>query len=465
MRDIGTAHPTNVEAVDPEGRWIVLCQARRDTNKDGRTEVNLGMHGDFYGDDMEPYLMAPDGPGERLDSFVDSSSTGRHLVFIAKRRLILLDTVTGTRTDLSSRGANLLDDGYPGGPNPLASFDPQGTRLLYLRRSKKGLRPVLRELNTGNERILDHGGGRLWRAAIVDDGWAVGWVRPPGARPMQLPRTSLAARGCRGPIGIFSTSGGGENGPIRRLIPIGGGPPVDDHGFIELAGHSLLRRLDDGTIVWERDSRQRSVVPATCGGLVMQLSKEGGPLLVACSKLGKPAPVFWFGETTRPLDLKVDISDEYVRRGRIWGRYQEQGTDVVDLDRGVLQKLPIDVQGVSSYGDKELFCRDEYPDHYPAWTGLIDWRTGNVSTLGVACSIYADTATGGRWVAFGPFSKKAGPVVDMTNGAVVGSVDGPPLALTTRGWVLMAPPGSVRPRMRSPTFSGPLRWHRPTPPS
>src|SRR5262245_5245192 len=50
---IGTEHPYTVEVVTP--RFVILCQAREDTDKDGKTRVSMGLHGDTWGDQLVPY--------------------------------------------------------------------------------------------------------------------------------------------------------------------------------------------------------------------------------------------------------------------------------------------------------------------------------------------------------------------------------------------------------------------------
>jgi hypothetical protein len=462
-RDVGTAHPTSVEAVAPDGRWVVLCQARRDTDRDGRVWTRLGQHGDFYGDRMEPYLVFPDGAGEPLDLFVAAAPGGRHLVFVARGRLILLDTLTNRRVDLGARGGRARDDRHPLGPDPVASFDEAGTRLLYLRQTKAGPRAVLRELATGAERVIDHGGGVLWRAALVESGWVVAWVRPGGGLAMRLPQTTLAGRRCRGPVASYSTFGVGGSGPIRRLIPLEGGPPVEARGLIGLAGRALLRRQDDGAIAWERGGRQRLVAPAECGGAVLAFFREEGPVLVACAKLGKPAPAFWFGPTKRALGLKVDASSYSPHQHRVWVHWQDGASYVVDLETGALHKLPNESREVVTHGDRTFLHRSEYRGFHPEWNGFIDWRRGTVTTLPVGFPSYPRPVTGGSWLAMQPANYGDGLVIDMTTGAVVGGVDRDPLAVTPTGWVLMEPPATGA-RLMGPPFPGPLRWYRPGPP-
>jgi hypothetical protein len=461
--DVGTAHPTSVEAVAPDGRWVVLCQARRDTNGDGQIRTRLGYHGDFYGDRMEPYLIMGGGAGTALDLFVAAAPGGRHLVFVAQGRLILLDTHTRRRGDLSARGGSARDDRHPLGPDPIASFDPAGERLLYLRGTRRGPRAIVRDLATGVERALDHGGGVLWRAALVAPGWAVAWVRPEAGRSMRLPITTLAGRRCRGPIASYSTFGGGLGGPVRRLVPLDGGSAVDPQGVVGIVGHSLLRRLDDASVVWERGGRRSPVAPAACGGKVLAFHRERGPVLVACTKEGKPAPAYWFGATRRPLGLKLEVADSSPHQHRVWVQWQGRIAYVVDVETGVVQQLPNESREVAAHGARTFFHRSEYRGFHPEWNGFVDWRRGVVSALPVRFPDYPRPVTGGSWLAVQPATYGDGPVIDMSTGAVVGSVDRDPLAITSTGWVLMEPP-SRGARITGPPFAGPLRWYRPGPP-
>ena len=69
---IGTAHPVLVEELADNGTWLVICEARADTDHDGQIEVGVGFHGDMFGDKMLPYLVLGSGPGIAIDSYVAS---------------------------------------------------------------------------------------------------------------------------------------------------------------------------------------------------------------------------------------------------------------------------------------------------------------------------------------------------------------------------------------------------------
>jgi hypothetical protein len=410
---------------------------------------------------MEPYLIVAGNADEPLDRFVAAAPTGRYLVFVVKGRLFLLDTHSHRRVDLSALGAKSSDDGHPLGPDPVASFDTEGNRLLYLRPTKTGPRAVLRELATDAETLVDHGEGVLWRASLAGSGFVWAWVRPSSGR-MRLPQTTLAGRNCRGPIASYSTFGVGGEGPIRRLIHLRGGPPVNEDGLIGLAGSAVLRRLDDGAIVWEHGGRARPVVPANCGGAVLAFWGEAGSVLVACTMMGKPSPVYWYGPTTRALDLKLDEPDPEPLRTRIWVEWQGGRSHVVDLQTGAHKMVPNEAVEVATHGDKTYLHRAEHKGFHAEWNAFIDWRTGIVTPMPAAFPRYPHAVIGGSWAALQP-GERPGPVIEMSSGKIVGSVDRDPLAMTPGGWVLLETPKDGRLRLIGPPYQGPLHWERPGP--
>src|SRR5262245_21873126 len=74
---IGTDHPLLVKRVAPDGSWVIGCEAREDTDHNGRIEAFSNEHGTLYGDRMRPYFVVGAGEGEAIDAFVDSDESGR----------------------------------------------------------------------------------------------------------------------------------------------------------------------------------------------------------------------------------------------------------------------------------------------------------------------------------------------------------------------------------------------------
>ena len=99
----GIAHlgyPTAVRAADPEGRWVILCQATSDTNHDGAIGFGYDYHGNPRGDEVAPYLEIGVGTRIPIDEFVSCDPTGRYVAVIRSGSLHLLDAETARFVDL-----------------------------------------------------------------------------------------------------------------------------------------------------------------------------------------------------------------------------------------------------------------------------------------------------------------------------------------------------------------------------
>jgi hypothetical protein len=189
----GLAVPTEVHFVSRTGRWMVLFQAREDTNHDGQLTLFHALHG-FGGDQARSYLFESPGLGEEIERLLAVDLGGRFVAFVEGRRLFLLDTQTRVRVDLSERGAAFSRDGdtSPGalvemsvGPRRFdVVFSRDSHRGAYIRRKDERRVAVVRELDSGAEIEVDPGPGQLDRIAFEGSGsdWLVlyldGWPSP-----------------------------------------------------------------------------------------------------------------------------------------------------------------------------------------------------------------------------------------------------------------------------------------------
>src|SRR5262245_42730400 len=173
---IGTAHPSTVQALAEDGSWLVICQARRDTNKDGKVWSGVGMHGMTRGDRLEPYLVLGSGAGTPIEGVVASSGDGRWVAVIRDRALEIVDVRARRRTAI--RDADLRVDEYTNDESRAASIAANGSRMIYLRHDGDRDRIVVRDLTPGpaRTRTIDVD-GVLWRAEVDQAGrWAQVWV-------------------------------------------------------------------------------------------------------------------------------------------------------------------------------------------------------------------------------------------------------------------------------------------------
>jgi len=274
---VGTANPLIVEAVARNGSWIAICQARVDTTGDGKIGLAVGHHGDMWGDDMTPFVIRHDGDGEPVDMLVDYNRD-RWVVALRQQKLVIFDALNGTWHELAN--ADVRDDGVPLGPHRAASVATAADRMVYF---KDDQTMVVRDLATGMEKQAKVPGAKLWRVEVEPLGhWAKVYAiqkDSDGDGKLTWPsvRTSLSARGCRGPIASYSTGGWGGDKPDELWLDLATAtvgakrgtaptaPPEDPElGVVDgrrvlavdKAGHKLLapddkgRDIPDGPLVW-----------------------------------------------------------------------------------------------------------------------------------------------------------------------------------------------------------------------
>jgi hypothetical protein len=280
---IGTAHPFVFQEAASDGRWILLCQAREDTDHDGAISVMTGRHGESLGDSMRPYLVVGSGPGAPFDEILAVDPTGR---FIAARNDACLSLIdTRRKTAVGLRNADLRNDDDTFGSPRGASFDGRGERLLYLRGSSRGNRVVVRILATGAEIELDPGPGVLWRAHIDPNGrWIMADMLADGRWPRVM--STLARRTCRGEVTSYTTFGRTFEPRItRRWARTSGGPMREVEGLIAPFGGGVLIRAPDGALhrIGAR-GQQTEIVPASCGATVVGLDRRGRTLAAVCAR-------------------------------------------------------------------------------------------------------------------------------------------------------------------------------------
>lgn len=288
---IGTAHPFKLVDSDPHARWVVLCQAREDTDGDGKIVV-----GDHYprmqGDALRPYLILGPGPGIALEDYIGSDRTGEHLVFLKHDRL-LVHHVSAGRTEVL-RDAELLDDAdtiYPFTEHRAAAMDRERHMLAYhlTRRSNSTL--VVRDLESGNHHLVPLP-GLLHRATFADGGhWLLLSLLTHdtddnGLLALSRNDRPLGPRACFGvyPLHHGSPDHEGDR-PEMYAVPVKGGPPRPVPGLIDPIGDQLLLRELDGSIVaMNTDGKRREWVPGACFAQILGTSIAHQRVLVLCDR-------------------------------------------------------------------------------------------------------------------------------------------------------------------------------------
>jgi len=154
----GTAHPLGSMTVDPGARWVAFCQARKDTNGDGRVEASWGHHGEVIGDRMAAYLAFSGGEGQPIDAFAAAAPTGDYVSFVRGGRLVLASS-DGVPITFGAGMRPGFKVQRPAGWSE--TFDSTGKRFLYLARKNRHEVLRLRELEATREIEIDPGPGMV----------------------------------------------------------------------------------------------------------------------------------------------------------------------------------------------------------------------------------------------------------------------------------------------------------------
>jgi hypothetical protein len=468
----GTAHPSILEVADPAGRWVVVCQARADTDGDGEIVALFDdHHGAPYGDTVIPYLVISGGEGTAIDALIGVDPRSRYVVGSPKGRVTLYDTRTGTATDLTPRPAT---EGQSTSVEPWASFDDAGRRLLTARVHGTGkeavTRLVVRELETGVETSLDPGAGLLVRAALSGDGASVAATvvtdDTDGDGELELPkrRSSFYEGGCGGPPNAGSVFGWSGDKPIHRVLAVDGTRRRDVPGFLRFVGRRWIRRLADGSLVLEGTGEPTTIAPAALKAKILASDDATTTLLWASAVGDEATPVFAAGPSgVREIGVRARIEP----RHREWRHQPARITPLVDTDDGAVafdwsKGVAVHTRGrlVTCEGPHVLVLRGES-------LVVMDVDAATETPLpGTIDHFY------GRVLRAGTFAAMNGLVIDLAHAKVVGTYPFPyPYSPLAPEWALRDD-GALLRSGRSGVLTGrsgislplgPLRWESPAP--
>lgn len=296
----GTAHPAVLRAFDRNERWMALCQARKDTDGDGKIEVQSGHHGGLFGDAMQLYLILGGGEGTPIDALPGSSKDGRHLAAVRDGKLWLIDGQTGEQRELA--GADVESDGRPGAPHRAAVFS--GTKLLYIRHTDTGDKLVVHDPATHTEKefaIAD----RIWRLVGETDGLAQVVTVPQGQGFPKL-MTSLDAGECLGPPMSYSTGGQMGPKPTFQWYALDTGKAMPAEGIVAAVGSSLVRAPKDGALYLDTDQ----IAPATCTPQVLAVMPSPPRVIAICGQK-KQAKILLLGKGLSKELASIDRENDH----------------------------------------------------------------------------------------------------------------------------------------------------------
>lgn len=456
----GTEHPLSFVAASPDRRWLSICQARRDTNGDGKITVDVGPQGELGGDAFQGFFLDEPGPGTPIDAFVGSDPTGRFVAFVRDRRLILRDTLASVDFDLSALGADVRDDQSSFVAPRAGAFDPTGRRFLYLRREDGVTRVVVRDLATSGEAVVEPGAGDVFRAGFDPSGeWVVlrvvaadtngnGWLEwpaPPAAAPHMR---------CGGPIPRFSVFERGGDEAVVRVARATGGAAVDAPNLVVPIGDTLIERNTDGMLVRGKPGGGRStVIRAGCGARLLHADAARNLLLVTCAgPKGKSDAILIGKDVVKPMGIELAaIAGDRVQEAmpRLVALHPGADAVLIDLETRRLDRLPAGDRVLSVAANRALVLRKKSLVLHEAF--------GQETVLPGEVAPVSRMLLRGGTVVVPPY------VVDVARGTLLGFTQESPLAVSTDGAVLSAAPEGDAARNGSHAMAGPLKWSMPAP--
>jgi hypothetical protein len=447
--EIGTAHPLTVEAVGTDGGWTCFCQARADTDGDGRVEVRVGPRGELSGDRLERYFALGSGEGEPIEELAAVDPTGRWVVLRRAGKLVLFDTVSRRESELSD--ADARNDELPFRQHRSLSFDGSGSLLAYLS-TKRGA--VVRTLATGQESLIDPGPGDVWRLEL-DFGGRFLLLRSitsdtNGDHRMTWPApVAKAPAPCRAPLSTYAAWVGHGDTPTLELAPASGGPARARPGFVAALGDATVERENDGRLVLRDGTAVSELAPAACGARVVHADRERHLLVVACAR-PKGRPKLWLVGAGERLDLRVSLSAAGSDRppgppSRLVALYPGSDTLLLDLETRRSVKVNGGGMVLATHGTVALVRRKRV-------LLLVDGTDGSERVLAGDLSPSLESFANGAVAFAAPW------VVSLEAGKVLGRIEGRAYALAPNGRALVARGGDAD---ADRLAVGPLAWLSP----
>ena len=472
--ELGTAHPGLVEAVAPDGRWAVICQARADTDGDGAISVLLDRSGEPSGDRSVPYLVVEKGPGLELRRYLGADPEGRYVAARTTEGAVVFDTTTGAREPLGSVGADTaepIDDHV--------SFDASGRSLLTVRRRGDQARILVRDLVRRRDVELDPGPGLVLRADLSPDGaWVVVWVvDSDGNGVLEAPRRKFPAPrpdppSCGGAAQATRDDEEGGDDATTRVLAVADGWREGVPGFVCFFRGGWIRATNTSGLVAEtRDGSSRELSPSHTYAYFRGADEASGQVLLESQLGGTHLRVVALDGTSRKLlSLHSPVYSHSDLAGPTRFRPLLSSLSVYDWQKRVV--IPIGGGLVGSVGSRMLVKRARLiaptpPDGKWAVDLVIvdaDTRKETEVAIGIDSAPYRRRFQAGSLIAV------SGVVVDLTSGKVIGrysSGGGYPFPTEGTATLGLHPDGRLL-RSSGPSQPserhfpmGPFRWVRP----
>lgn len=448
---MGASGPIVFEAAAKDGSWTLLCQPRSDTNSDGRLAVTVSPRGELGGDDLTRFVALSSGREHAVEDLLVRSNDDRRLLVLRGGELAMIRDEQVFELPLPGSDTR-FEPGARSGHRTLAIL---GANLLYVRISNGQSEFVVRDLQSGSERVEHTSPEAIVRFEVYDAGALVvlqtasvdsngngrfDWPFIPSSKPRQ----------CASPIPRFRARPLNADQPGKVVLDrrTGQARRVDD--LVLPFGAALIRRGGEGTLVLDRNGQARVLADKNCAGRILWADPTRDQILLGCATPKRPGRLLveLVHETGRiPLDIDVaalSFDEPLGEPRRLVALYPGADAVLFDLERRQLHRLRAGDAVLHSVGSRAVVRRG-------LSLYVFDTETAVETPLNGKLDPFAGVLTQGDLVYAGPL------LVDARSGSSIGSVPGPGLSLTPFGAVLT-------PETRASAISlaiGPLRWRMP----
>jgi hypothetical protein len=347
--DIGSPGPVSVLAASPSASWVALCQ----------------------GEPKVASLVLGSGIGETVDAVLAHDATGRYVVVQRGAQVSLIDATTGTRVDLSARGADARRAKQDYRQHRALSFDAGGQHLAYLRRQGTQTQVVVRNLASGSERSFSPGGGEVFQLRLSADARYVvlDVLRDDTTRngkldwPVPEEKSERACSDSLLPkLRSYAYWGRGD-AVTRAVISLADGALRDLPELVIPLGTRLLVRETDGSLRLDLGGKRSAFAPAACAGRVLFADAEREQALVTCVLPKKPGKrEVWLFANGYAKSLQSELYETSIDRDAVLGvrlvpLYAGSEAALVDLERREVVPLTAGSRVVQTNGVLALLWR------------------------------------------------------------------------------------------------------------
>jgi hypothetical protein len=445
----------SIGAVDPQGRWVLFCEAAGDSSSQAVLEAQLAKQPSLLGDLFKPQLARYNSRTVSVIALLAASPDGRYLVIYSEGNgPELLDIETGQTENLSSIELDTRTDGLPGDLRSVAFSNNSSKLALVLHEQQP--RVVVKDLAANRVFEIVPVGIRVWRIAFdASDQFVVlrevlEDTNHNGRVDWPMPMRNVTESRCLTPIPAHAAfSATGDDAQIT-IASVTGGTARPQPGFVTALGSSVIVKQPGGALAAIEGSHSRSISSPDCNAQVIGVAPQYGRILAGCRDSNGRAKVELESLTgVQKLDLDVPTSSvDWV--------VPESGQYAV-IYSGARSCL-IDLVGEKAI---ELENRDQV---------LAQGKSGIVIRRGSAIILYnpstgafetllGDVRPGTRVIPGKLTALVGSTVINADQGRVQGSLSSPVLALGANGCALVSSGHSSTVRQLP---RGPLTWSCPS---